>query len=95
MNATLINVSTRPIELHLTDGVVVLPPRARISCGDTDLDLGQVQALHRQGALRTLAEDEQNEPDEQPAKPAHRTAARRGAVSKKPKAAQESPTEQQ
>ncbi len=58
MTSALVNTCTRPVELHLAAGVVVVPPLSTIDCTAEDLALGQVQALFRSGvlALRPAAE---------------------------------------
>ncbi|MFL6120423.1 hypothetical protein [Actinophytocola sp.] len=49
---TLTNISSGPVELHLTAGVTVLRPRERLDADPADLELGQVRALCRQGVLQ-------------------------------------------
>jgi len=46
------NIGPGPVELHLTAGVTVLRPREEIDCDPDDLELGQVEALCRQGVLQ-------------------------------------------
>jgi hypothetical protein len=74
----VLNVAGRPLELHLTAGVVVLPPADAVVCDAPDVDVPQVQALRRSGALviRTV----EPEPPAPPPKPPRRKpAARRRA----------------
>jgi hypothetical protein len=63
VSTVLVNVSERPVELHLAAGVVVLDPRARHECAPADLELGHVQALCRQGVLQEV-EPEPEPPQE-------------------------------
>jgi len=64
MSTVLANTSTRPVELHLTAGVVVIPPMGTIECTAEDLELGQVRVLSRRGVLviRPVAAPEQPAP---------------------------------
>lgn len=92
MNAILTNVSPGPVELHLPAGVVVLGPRARIDCAETDLALGQIQALCRHGVLQSTADSEEDTvdtPDTPPAR-ARRAPAKRGRSAQKSPPAKES-----
>jgi hypothetical protein len=54
MSTTLVNVSTRPVELHLLAGVTVLQPAERYDCADEDFGSGQIAALLRRGVLSAL-----------------------------------------
>lgn len=71
MTSALANTCTRPVELHLAAGVVVVPPLSTIDCTAEDLALGQVQALVRSGVLAlrpgTAAEPAAVEPEPAPA----------------------------
>jgi hypothetical protein len=51
MSARLANTCTRPVEVHLTRGVVVIPAMSQIDCTPEDLELGQVKALRGRGVL--------------------------------------------
>jgi hypothetical protein len=51
MSTQLVNTCTRPVELHLATGVVVIPPLSTFDCTADDLAVGQVQALCRSGVL--------------------------------------------
>jgi len=51
MSTRLINTCTRPVELHLSGGVVVLPAMSAVDCAAEDLALGQVRALCGRGVL--------------------------------------------
>ncbi|MBE8516902.1 hypothetical protein AB0F52_15190 [Amycolatopsis sp. NPDC024027] len=51
MTVRLANTCTRPVEVHLTGGVVVIPALSQIDCSPEDLALGQVAALCRRGVL--------------------------------------------
>lgn len=51
MTTTLANTRNRPVELHLSSGVVVVGPLGRVPCDTEDLDLGQVRTLCRTGVL--------------------------------------------
>jgi hypothetical protein len=73
MTARLVNTCTRPVELHLTDGVVVVPAMSQIDCPPADLDLVQVTVLCRHGVL--VAYPPESEPSPEP--PASPAPARR------------------
>lgn len=51
MSARLANTCTRPVEVHLTRGVVVIPAMSQIDCTPAELELGQVVALCGRGVL--------------------------------------------
>ena len=52
MSARLANLCTRPVELHLASGqVVVLAAMAQIDCTAEDLELAQVRQLTMRGIL--------------------------------------------
>ncbi|MEV8034832.1 hypothetical protein ACFYW8_15035 [Streptomyces sp. NPDC002742] len=57
MSTALANTRSRPVELHLSSGVVVVGPLGQVPCDAEDLDLGQVRFLCRTGVLvaHTLA----------------------------------------
>ncbi|MFF3450524.1 hypothetical protein ACFYXJ_25670 [Streptomyces sp. NPDC002667] len=56
MTTALANTRSRPVELHLSAGVVVLGPLGRVPCDAEDLDLGQVRYLCRTGVLTVRTE---------------------------------------
>jgi len=64
MSTTLVNVSTRPVELHLSTGVTVLQPAERIEFAEEDEGAAQVAALVRNGVLSVLPAEPEEEPDE-------------------------------
>jgi hypothetical protein len=66
MTTTLANTRSRPVELHLGSGVVVVGPLGRVPCDTEDLDLGQVRALCRTGVL--VAHTESDKPVRRPRK---------------------------
>ncbi|MET8134634.1 MULTISPECIES: hypothetical protein [unclassified Streptomyces] len=51
MSTALANTRSRPVELHLSSGVVVVGPLGQVPCDAEDLDLGQVRFLCRTGVL--------------------------------------------
>ena len=51
MSALLVNTCTRPVELHLGSGVVVIPAMSQIDCSPEDLELAQVRVLTQRGVL--------------------------------------------
>jgi hypothetical protein len=64
MTSALVNTCTRPVELHLTSGVVVVPALSTIDCTADDLALAQVQALFRSGVLALRPAPEPQPPAE-------------------------------
>jgi hypothetical protein len=99
MSTTLVNVSTRPVELHLPAGVTVLQARQRLDCADEDAAAGQVAALVRRGVLIALpaadnaadndndnaaAADADDDDDSEGKTPARRTSRRTRRSSDKP-----------
>jgi hypothetical protein len=97
MSTTLVNVSTRPVELHLPAGVTVLQARQRLDCADEDAAAGQVAALVRRGVLIALpaadnaadndndnAADADADDDSEGKTPARRTSRRTRRSSDKP-----------
>lgn len=76
MSKVLVNVSSRPVELHLMAGVVVVGPRERFGCEPADLELGHVQALCRQGVLEEIA------PEAEPPKARRAPAKRKRSAQK-------------
>jgi hypothetical protein len=84
MSASLVNTCSRPVELHLTNGVVVVPAMSRIDCAPEDLDLAQVRALSRSGVL--VAHPERPPPPsavEESAPAGKRAPAKKAATAKK------------
>jgi hypothetical protein len=47
----LINTSTRPVELHLPSGVVVIGAQGETTCSAADLESPQVKVLSQRGVL--------------------------------------------
>jgi hypothetical protein len=100
MSTTLVNVSTRPVELHLPAGVTVLQARQRLDCADEDAAAGQVAALVRRGVLIALpaadnaadndndnaadADADDDDDDSEGKTPARRTSRRTRRSSDKP-----------
>jgi hypothetical protein len=76
VSTVLINVGSRPVELHLTAGVVVVGPRERFDCEPADLELGHVQALCRQGVLEEIS------PEAEPPKARRAPAKRKRSAQK-------------
>ena len=67
MSTTLVNASTRPVELHLLAGVTVLGPAERLDCDDDEVAGGQIAALMRRGVLSALPQppaDQADDPDD-------------------------------
>lgn len=85
----LLNTAARPVEVHLSSGVEVIPAFGEAACADEDVRLGHVEALCRSGVL-TL----RDAPAAQAAEPASRKAPKRartkaqrgGKKSRQPKA---------
>jgi hypothetical protein len=48
------NTTTRPVELHLTAGVTIVPALGEARCAAEDLDLGQLRVLRARGVLTAL-----------------------------------------
>jgi hypothetical protein len=86
MSTTLVNVSTRPVELHLPAGVTVLQARQRLDCADEDAATGQVAALVRRGVLLALpaAAADADADDSEGKTPARRSSRRTRRSSDKP-----------
>jgi hypothetical protein len=62
----LTNTSTRPVELHLASGVVVIPAQEEMTCGSEDLDNAQIKVLTDRGVLRIRPTSASEEQPEQP-----------------------------
>jgi hypothetical protein len=83
----LVNTTTRPVELHLLAGVVVVPALGDTACTEEDLDTGQVKALCDNGVLvvHQNVHEESRESKKEPQ--AESTRAPRKGRSPKPRAA--------
>lgn len=73
MTHRLVNTCTRPVELHLTVGTVVVPAMGTVECSASDLAQGQVVALVGRGVL---ASHEAGPPPPDPPKPPPRRPRR-------------------
>lgn len=51
----LSNSTSRPVQLHLADGVTVIPAFGVVSCSEETLAEAQVRTLRRKGVLIALA----------------------------------------
>jgi hypothetical protein len=78
----LLNTTTRPVELHLTAGVTVIPALEETTCTPDDLSLGQVRVLRRNGVLTDLpaSVEEDGEPEPSRAAAAGNAKRRGGSV---------------
>jgi hypothetical protein len=81
----LLNVAGRPLELHLTAGVVVLPAGGDVTCEESEYEVPQVQALRKSGALviRTV-EPEEPAPTAKPRRRAPAAGRRASRTRRKP-----------
>lgn len=68
----LTNTSTRPVELHLASGVVLIPAQAEVTCSSEDVDNAQVKVLTDRGVLRIRPTSASAEQQDQAAPPGKR-----------------------
>lgn len=54
IDCRLSNATSRPVQLHLPDGVTVLPANGMLTCPAATLDDPQIRVLCRTGVLHVL-----------------------------------------
>lgn len=71
----LVNATTRPVELLLSSGAVVIPAGGETACDDDDLRQGQVSALCDSGVLVAHRVPAKKPPPSDPSAPRRRKRA--------------------
>ena len=80
----LINTQARPLELHLSTGVVVVAARGEVTCDALEAQAGQVKSLLQSGVMVSRAAPI---PEPQDAAPARRAGTSRRPPAAPPRAA--------
>lgn len=83
----LANTTTRPVELHLPAGVVVVPALGDTPCTEEDLGTGQVKALCGNGVLVVRQEEHEEARELQKEPQAESARASRKGRSRTPRPA--------
>jgi hypothetical protein len=68
----LVNTTSRPVELHLPSGSIVIEAHGEASCDEADLELGHVRALCESRVL--VARPVEDEPKPAPARKPRKTS---------------------
>jgi hypothetical protein len=88
MPQPLVNTTTRPVEVHLSSGSVVIPALGETICDAAELELGHLQELVRTGVLvaRPAPAQESAAAEAKPAPTTRkRTPARRRRATQSPR----------
>jgi hypothetical protein len=83
----LVNTTSRPVEVHLSHGAVVIPAHGETTCDEAELELGHLAELRRTGVLvvRPAAAEESAPAEPKPTPTRTPKPARRGRATPSPR----------